>query len=52
MSTDDKVEGEEDKQPCEVVMSKKQRKKLLKSQRLKETRKEWRYQFYAPALNV
>ena len=46
MSTDDKVvlsEGHEDKQPCEAVMSKKQRKKLLKLQRLKETRTKWRY---------
>lgn len=48
MSTDEKV----DCQSCEITMSKKQRKRLLKSQRLKETRPQWRYQLYAPALKI
>lgn len=48
MSTDEKV----DCQSCEITISKKQRKRLLKSQRLKETRPQWRYQLYAPALKI
>ena len=44
------TEEHDDKQSCEVVMSKKQQKRLLKSQRIKETRPQWRYQLYTPAL--
>ena len=33
-----------DSEPCgEIVMSKKQRKRLLKAQRIKETKSQWRY---------
>ena len=52
MSTDEKVETHEDGQSCEVAMSKKQRKRLLKSERLKETKSQWRYQLYAQALKI
>lgn len=57
MSTDESEklpvpETHEDSQSCEIAMSKKQRKRLLKSQRLKETKSQWRYQLYAHAFKV
>ena len=45
-------ETHEDSKSCEISMSKKQRKRLLKSERLKETKSQWRYQLYAHALKV
>lgn len=48
MSNDEKEvvvsEAHKGSQSCVVTLSKKQQKRLLKSQRLKETRPQWRYQ--------
>jgi len=56
MSGDEKVivttEKHEDNESYVVSLSKKQQKRLFKSQRLKETKPQWRYRLYAPALKV
>lgn len=45
MSTEEVTipEAREDTQPREISMSKKQRKRFLKSQRIKEKKPQWRY---------